>query len=380
MKQKTLIFTRYYYPSYKAGGPVTTLRNMCNMLSQHYDLYIITTNKDIDGSKYNLTSNIWQEQDGVIVCYLEKQNINIKTYKMLVGKLKPDLIYLNSFFDVKFSIMPIIGYKLGFFKNIPILLAPRGEFSEGGLSIKSTKKKIFLFLAKFFRLHKAVIWHASTEMEASDINSYFINKNTLIAKDLPSVRECVKKNQSNNIRGVFISRISPMKNLLMVLDILKQIQSKLTFDIYGPIEDKAYWQRCKKKIKGLPNNINVNYRGELIPYEVQKTFARYDFFLFPTLGENYGHVIAESLLAGTYVIISDQTPWLNIEEYNVGKIIRNSEPHEYVREVESLSILSVEKRANISKKVLEYAEKNIPCRQDIEENTELFRKAIKIKI
>ena len=36
----------------------------------------------------------------------------------------------------------------------------------------------------------------------------------------------------------------------------------------------------------------------------------HDLFVFPTLGENFGHVIYESLMCGTPVLVSDNTPWL----------------------------------------------------------------------
>ena len=38
----------------------------------------------------------------------------------------------------------------------------------------------------------------------------------------------------------------------------------------------------------------------------------------PTLNENYGHSIVESLLTGCPVIISDQTPWTDLQENNAG--------------------------------------------------------------
>ena len=47
-------------------------------------------------------------------------------------------------------------------------------------------------------------------------------------------------------------------------------------------------------------------------------FSGYDAFLFPTFSENYGHVIVEALSVGTLVIISDRTPWNDVEESGVG--------------------------------------------------------------
>src|SRR5699024_2078193 len=71
-------------------------------------------------------------------------------------------------------------------------------------------------------------------------------------------------------------------------------------------------------IRKLPSNIEVDYKG-LIPHNlVLNTFEKYHFFLFPTHGENFGHVISESLISGTPVIISNQTPWKNLEQKQVG--------------------------------------------------------------
>ena len=92
----------------------------------------------------------------------------------------------------------------------------------------------------------------------------------------------------------------------------------IVFDIYGPKEDLIYWKKCEEKIKTLSSNVSVNYCGLLNHEEVCDAFSNYDAFLFPTLSENFGHVIAESLSVGTPVIISNQTPWKNLFKYNAG--------------------------------------------------------------
>jgi glycosyltransferase involved in cell wall biosynthesis len=54
------------------------------------------------------------------------------------------------------------------------------------------------------------------------------------------------------------------------------------------------------------------------------------FFFFPTIHENFGHVIAESLALANPIIISDQTPWNNLETNNVGFTLALSQKKEYV--------------------------------------------------
>ena len=45
----------------------------------------------------------------------------------------------------------------------------------------------------------------------------------------------------------------------------------------------------------------------------KKYFGNNDFLILPTKGENFGHVIAESLSASLPVIISQNTPWRNLQ-------------------------------------------------------------------
>ena len=50
-------------------------------------------------------------------------------------------------------------------------------------------------------------------------------------------------------------------------------------------------------------------------------FSEYDAFVFPTRGENFGHVIAESLSASCPVVCTDQTPWTAVLAGGGGRII-----------------------------------------------------------
>jgi glycosyltransferase involved in cell wall biosynthesis len=64
----------------------------------------------------------------------------------------------------------------------------------------------------------------------------------------------------------------------------------------------------------------ANYKGTVQPEEVISVFEKYDIFLFPTKGENFGHVIYEALVGGCIPIISNTTPWLELEKNNCGRV------------------------------------------------------------
>jgi glycosyltransferase involved in cell wall biosynthesis len=132
--------------------------------------------------------------------------------------------------------------------------------------------------------------------------------------------------EPGHARFVFLSRIVEKKNLLVALSALQNVSGDVVFDIYGPIEDERYWASCQQIIDDMPENVRVNYCGLVTHDEVHKIFSLYDAFVFPTQSENFGHVIAEALSVGTYAIISDQTPFSDLETYSAGKALSLVQP------------------------------------------------------
>ncbi len=330
-KPKILCLIPHYLPGFKSGGPVRSISNLASNLNDDFEFLIITSDRDILDSKpyENLKIDDWNLVMSSWVYYIPKSRFNFINIVNLIKKTNYDILYLNSFFSLKFTIIPLFFKKFIYVSNLPCVIAPRGEFSVGALKIKKWKKYFFLKTSKFLRLYKHLNWQASSEFELKDIQNNVTYKDLKIkiAPDLPlkitnfehiDLRSSIKKN--DYLKIVFFSRISPMKNLDFLLRVLQSINLKIEFSIYGPIEDIEYWNMCKKLINKLPTNIKVKYFGEIKPDNVIPTLALYDLFILPTKGENFGHVIIESLIAGTPVIISENTKW-SLEETQSIKII-----------------------------------------------------------
>jgi glycosyltransferase involved in cell wall biosynthesis len=120
------------------------------------------------------------------------------------------------------------------------------------------------------------------------------------------------------LRVLFIARIVKHKNLAFALQTLEQVAGEIEFNIYGPLGDDLYWHQCEKLISKMPENIRVKYCGGLAHDEVFDTLRQHHLFFLPTLSESFGHAIAEALRAGCPVLISDQTPWRNLEQRCAG--------------------------------------------------------------
>jgi glycosyltransferase involved in cell wall biosynthesis len=328
---QVFIFIDWYLPAFKAGGPIKSISNIVNTLHQEYEFHIITSDRDQgdETSFQNVKLNKWFTTPQYKIIYLETGQ-RIKSIKTILENELIDVVYFNSAFSFHFTILPLILIKL-LNKKPKIIIAPRGMFGKGALAIKPLKKRIFLFFAKLTGLYNQVLWHATNEIErknianvigqeiqfkiAANISAFKINKIKISKKPF-------------QLKLVFLSRISPKKNLKFILDLLQNLNRKgIQLDIYGPIEDKKYWIKCRKQIKDY--NLPVSYKGELNPKMVQETLTNYHFFILPTLHENFGHVIVEALVAGCGLILSENTPWRNLKEKGIGVVIPLSQKKEW---------------------------------------------------
>ena len=196
-----------------------------------------------------------------------------------------------------------------------------GEFSPAALELKSFRKWLYRRLALASGLYESLVWQASSEQEKEYVHSLILSSTgdqatILIAPDVPNSdvlsRAYVSQRPEKKTgcaRFVFLSRIAQIKNLEFGLELLGLAKGEIELDIYGPIEDRDYWERCQERIRRLPDHVRVNYKGAVSTDQVIQIFSEYHFQILPTLGENFGYVILEALAGGCPVLISDQTPW-----------------------------------------------------------------------
>jgi glycosyltransferase involved in cell wall biosynthesis len=122
------------------------------------------------------------------------------------------------------------------------------------------------------------------------------------------------------VRLLFLSRVSPKKNLLFLLERLMEVPSSVAvaLTIAGPQEDAAYWERCQRRIRALPAHVHVEAMGAVSHDQVRPLMAGHHVFVLPTFGENYGHSIVEALGTGRPVLLSDRTPWRGLAGQGAG--------------------------------------------------------------
>lgn len=106
--------------------------------------------------------------------------------------------------------------------------------------------------------------------------------------------------------------------------------------------------------------------------QVPDKLAEYDLFFLPTLGENFGHVIAEALSSGLPVLISDTTPWRDLAEKSLGWDIPLNEVDRFAECIEACAAKSPEEYIQWRQSIRAWALKNIGNQDAIEQNRRLF--------
>jgi len=354
--------------------------NLVDRFRAKYDFFVVARNHDLaETTAYeDIVSQEWTKVGNAHVYFFEKGKLNGKRAAELVAEVGPDAVYLNSTFS-----LPVLRFlsarRRRLIPEIPVILAPCGELSSAALAIRSLKKKVFLAYAKAVRLYNGVIWKASFDTDAGDIRNVFgADIEVMTAPDLvpdeilPDYSPSWKpEKRPGNVRFVYLSRISPKKNLAFLLEMLKEIrEGDVTLDIIGPVDDEAYWQKCEALIAELPRNVSVNALGAFPNHEALRLVAKSHFFAMPTLNENFGYVFIEALAAGCPILISDNTVWTDIDERNAGWQISLDRPEGFVERINACIAMDAEEYSQMSKSARKYATDWL-ARTEIDEATAL---------
>ncbi|WP_417539798.1 glycosyltransferase family 4 protein [Marinobacter sp.] len=378
---KVLTFAGVFLPGYKGGGPIKTIKNLFEQAGNDISFKLVTSDRDLGDEKpySSVVCGEWNQVGNASVFYAQPGK---QGYRQIAGILREknyDVVYLNSFFSPRFSFYPLLLTKL---LRQRVVLSPRGEFSDGALGLKSLKKKVFIAFYKLLRLHRGTVFQVSSKFEERDLRRVLGPKlDVRVAENIGAQEfgEASYKRTQGVLRAVFVSRISPMKNLLMALESLRNVRSPMVYDIYGPAEDKAYWDRCQKVIETLPEHIQVEHKGPLNPVDVVKTMSGYDAFYLPTKGENYGHAIAEAICAGLPIVIADTTPWRNLQAHGIGWDLPLDNPDAFSAVLDKLATMPDDEYHAMREQVLTWAKNKFSQRDAIEANIALFKYAYEKK-
>jgi len=322
---RVALFCDYYLPGFRAGGPPISISRVVEQ-ETHADIRVITRDRDAEQTQpySNAAIRKWTPYGRAQVAYLRP---GVRDWLWVIRQLRewrPDILYFNSLQSPWYSILPHLLHRIGTLPAPHILLAPRGETSPGARNLKRTKKEFARPFIKRLANHP-LTWHASTSLEKAEIEEWWgrrpVKEHRWLVETVPPPPPALEPPEPPSRAHpqiVFASRIDRKKGLRELLEALQDLDVHLELHVHGVVEDKKYWDECLVAVDRLPPRIQFLYFGEYAPTEISSIMSQADLFVFPTYGENFGHVIAEALSVGCPIAIPDTTPWTDVVRQSTG--------------------------------------------------------------
>ena len=367
MHKTILISYNYFLPAYKAGGPIKSIANLVRNLKSEFEFYIVCSNHDHNETTQlkEINPDAWNDfENGTAKVYYTSTS----KIKNIIAEIKPDIVFVNGLYSWRFTILPLV------FSKAKKIISVRGMLHPGALSQKSFKKKVFLTALKFSGVTKNATFHVTDEKEAGYTRKVFgRNAAIKIAANLPTfLKPQSNDKNSAELNLMSIALISPMKNHLLVLKSLSNVKQRINYRIYGPVKDEQYWQKCLGSIKLLPQNVKVEYMGEIPPQDIEQALSWAHTFILPSKSENFGHAIVEALSAGKPVISSKNIPWNDLETHHCGFNIAQEDTNAMAEKIVYLANLGNDEYQLMSKNAANYIRQKIDIASTIRAYRELF--------
>jgi glycosyltransferase involved in cell wall biosynthesis len=332
--------------------------NLVKELHEEVTFFIFCGDTDLNGAELeNITKGKWVPyNEHTKVWYSQAGNVSDSMVKQ-VEILKPDILYIIGMFSWHFNMVPLL-----FCKGPKKILSARGMLHPGALSQKRWKKRIYLQCFKLLEYHYKVLFHATDEEENKYIKNYFGEAATVCtAGNFPNKIGALPWAEKENgcLKLVSIAVVSPMKNILSVLEALEKVKGNIQYNVYGPVKDEDYRDACKQQIKKLPANISVVLHKEIEPLRVKEVLQEAHVFVLPSKSENFGHAIYEALSAGRPVITSHFTPWNHLQELRAGINVSLDDDKELSDAIDTFSFMDEETFSQWHHGAVAYAEKAV---------------------
>jgi glycosyltransferase involved in cell wall biosynthesis len=142
-------------------------------------------------------------------------------------------------------------------------------------------------------------------------------------------KETQSKRLSHDFNFIFVGRISPEKNLEILLRSLGKVSSlgyDFSFNIYGDIRNSSYYLRLNNVIDELKLNDKVFFHGPTKPEDLKVIYRHCDLVCLLSEYEGFSNVLAEVLINGSIALTSNipENAYI-IKDNENGFLVRNDD-------------------------------------------------------
>lgn len=323
------------------GGPSQMVRGLCAaQAGRGANVTVLTTdsNGDIDQPPLDVPLGQPVKEEGYQVIYFRCSPF--RRYKFSVGLLKwlwqnasnYDIAHIHALFSPVSSLAASVARARG----LPYVLRPLGTLDPADLQKKRRLKQAYAAMLERPNMKGAAAIHFTAPQEARVSERFGLKTHDWIIPlgvRLPKFK--LSQGDANEVirskfkipSGVpivlFMSRVDPKKGLDLLLPALEKLHQSgqpFHFVLCGANpQDRAYEDAIADQVKSSPfadcSTVTGFVTGDLKNQILQAA----DVFVLPSYYENFGIAVAEAMIAGKPVVISDQVYiWPDIQRSEAG--------------------------------------------------------------
>lgn len=292
----------FFLPYFAFGGAEKAALNLCNYLSDEYEVIIIVLNKK------NFPINLINKNLKIISLKKDRLINSIFSLSYYVFKLKPHYFISFLYGSNVFATLS----KLISFSSAKLIFGVQNNFSQSLNNSKSYRTLITLYLFRISTLFSYKIITCSNGLKKEIKKIIFNNKqvyyvyNPIIDKNFYSRAyksdKDLSKFQKNYINILSIGRFEKQKNLEFLLKSFKKLNIYNQYKLFL-IGDGSLSSELKSLTQRLKLNNHVNFLGQ--KKNVNIFLRKSDYFVLSSNWEGFGNVLVEALFFNNKVISSD---------------------------------------------------------------------------
>jgi glycosyltransferase involved in cell wall biosynthesis len=307
------------------GGPSQMVLGLAPALAKEgVEVTILTTDSNGDNGQkpLDVPLNCLIKQDGYEIIYF--RCAPFRRYKFSLDLLQWlklhadefDLVHIHALFSPISSVAATVCRQ----QKLPYILRPLGTLDPADLRKKKKLKQLYVAILERHNLAGAAAIHFTSEQEAKISERFGVATQDLVIPlgVIPPLGEgktgSVIRNQlaipENVPLVLFMSRIDPKKGLNLLIPALEKLLAigcNFHFVLAGTNpQDPDYEQKIKLKIENSPLRSHTTITGFVSGDLKASLLQAADLFVLPSYYENFGIAVAEAMVAGVPVVISDQ--------------------------------------------------------------------------
>ena len=205
--------------------------------------------------------------------------------------------------------------------GIPLIISPNGMLQPWALKYRKWRKIVAWQLWQKRRLQKANLLHAASHAEAESVNQLGLGKPVVVIPNGTEIPEYTNHRTppgDGKIRMLFMSRIHPSKGLFLLIEALRNLNSKDWILTIAGYDENNHQQEVELAVAQANLSHSVQFIGPVDEEHKWDVYAGADLFVHPSFSENFGIVIAEALAAGLPVIATTGSPWIDLTRHDCG--------------------------------------------------------------